>query len=380
MSVDLILIIVVIVLGFLSLGFLMFHLFKQRQSDQPEQLENLINQVFGMSSQKIAEQSKHILQSEKEAIHVDLENKQKVIEKLVNDLKTELKSRQEEIRLLEQDRVQKFGEITIAIDSHRKLTEKLETTTQQLAKVLSNNQTRGAWGERIIEDILQSNGLQEGIHFRKQSIMASSGLKPDIVLILPDNRFVAVDVKFPYSEIQKMAVAETQKAKEEHEKQFARDLKSKITKVAEYINPEDDTLDYSILFVPNEMVFSYINQKFPDLVDEAISQGVIIVSPFTFLVVARTVRESYRNFIMEGKLKEVIKHINSFTGEYVRFKDQFLKYGRSIETLKKSYDDMANTRFNQMDRKLAKIDESQQAGLLSGKTEAQLNILEESLE
>ena len=242
------------------------------------------------------------------------------------------------------------------IEEHRKLTKELETSTSQLSKVLSNNQTRGAWGERIIEDLLISQGLIEGVHYQRQTTLGTSNLKPDITLLLPNDRFVPVDVKFPYSEIQKMSTAETKKGKDEHLLQFKRDLKIKITKVAEYISPEQNTLDYAIMFVPNEMVFSFINQKFPELVDEALSKRVIIVSPFTFIIVARTVIESYRNFMLEDKLREVIGYIDSFTREWSKFKDQFEKYGRSIDTLGKSYQEITGTRFSVMDKKIKKIE------------------------
>ncbi len=354
MSTELILILLVIILGFVSLFiFLQQKLSKAANDDQ---VENLVHKVFSLSTTKIAEQSKQVLESEKENIKTDLENKQKIIEKLVKQLQEDIKTRQEEIRNVEKDRTKKFGQLATQLDEHRKLTKELETSTTQLAKVLSNNQTRGAWGERIIEDLLSSQGLVEGIHYVRQQTLGSSNLKPDITLLLPNERYVPVDVKFPYSEIQKMSLAETKKNKESHLKQFERDLKIKIKKVAEYISPEENTLDYAILFVPNEMVFSFINQKFPELVDDAIQRRVIIVSPFTFLIVARTVIESYRNFMLEDRLREVIKYIDAFTQEWRRFKDQFEKYGRSIDTLKRAYEDMSGTRFRQMERKIEQIE------------------------
>jgi DNA recombination protein RmuC len=354
MSIDLLLILGVIISGFISL-----YIFLQKklsnQSTQQE-VENLVHKVFSLSTSKIAEQSKQVLEGEKEVIKTDLDNKQKIMEGLVKQLQEDLAERQKEIRLIDKDRNQKFDKLATQIEEHRKLTKELETSTSQLSKVLSNNQTRGAWGERIIEDLLISQGLIEGVHYQRQTTLGTSNLKPDITLLLPNDRFVPVDVKFPYSEIQKMSTAETKKGKDEHLLQFKRDLKIKITKVAEYISPEQNTLDYAIMFVPNEMVFSFINQKFPELVDEALSKRVIIVSPFTFIIVARTVIESYRNFMLEDKLREVIGYIDSFTREWSKFKDQFEKYGRSIDTLGKSYQEITGTRFSVMDKKIKKIE------------------------
>jgi DNA recombination protein RmuC len=350
----LILLVLVVIAGFTWLYFGLRQMLVKQHDD--EDIEGLVNKIFGMSVPKIAAQSKQILSSEKEAIKTDLENKQKSIEKLVTNLQKDLEDRQKEIRGLEQDRVKKFSEITTTLTEHRKLTEDLKTSTQQLAKVLSNNQSRGEWGERIIEDLMQANGLVEGVHYLRQTQLGTSSMRPDITLLLPNKRNVAVDVKFPYQEIQKMSVAETKKSKADHLKQFKTDLKNKIDKVAEYISPENDTLDYAILFVPNEMVFSFTNQKFPELVDYAMGKRVIIVSPFTFLIVARTVMESYRNFMIGDKLKDVVKYVDDFVGEWSRFKDEFEKFGRSIDTLKIGYEKITTTRTKQMERKLDKIE------------------------
>lgn len=358
MSSEITLILIVIILGFVGLYFALRHMLSSRNEESD--LEGMVNKIFGMTVPKIAAQSKEILSSEKEAIKVDLENKQKTIEKLVSELQKDLQERQKEIRGLEQDRVKKFSEITTTLTEHRRLAEDLKLSTQQLASVLSNNQTRGAWGERIIEDLLQTSGLLEGTHYVRQTKQKNSDLKPDITLLLPDNRNVPVDVKFPYQAIQKMSQTEAKSEKQEYAKQFITDLKLKINKVAEYISSENDTLDYAILFVPNEMIFSFLNQKFPELIDLAMSKRVIIVSPFTFLIVASTVRESYRNFMIGGKLKKVVGYIDEFVTEWGKFRDEFEKFGRSIDTLSTGYEKITSTRTKQLERKIEKIENYRQ--------------------
>lgn len=320
-------------------------------------LEDMVHKVFGMAANEIAIQSKGILQGEKDVIKNDLANKQSMLEKMIKDLRQEMSEQQKEIRSIEKEQIDKISSVKTAVEEHRQLTKELKTSTEQLAKVLSNNQTRGAWGERIIEDLLKANGLQEGIHYLRQSKLGESSMKPDITLLLPDQRNVPVDVKFPYQEVQKMSMAENQSDKQAHMLQFKRDLKTKVDKVAAYISPENDTLDYAIMFVPNEALFSFINQKFPDIIDEALAKKVIVCSPFSFLIVARTVMESYRNFMVGKKIKEVIKHIDAFATEWLKFDEEFGKFGRSIETLAKNYETLSTTRKRQMEKKIAKIEQ-----------------------
>lgn len=352
MSLETGIVLFVVIVGFAVLFYTQRKMLAQQKG---EELEQLVNKVFGLSVQRVAEQSKSILMGEKEVISADLQHTKASIEKLVLQLHEDMKVRQEEIRLLEQDRVHKFAAISTALEQQKALTQDLKISTEQLSKVLSNNQERGAWGERIIEDLLLSHGLVEGTHYSRQRKLDNSTLKPDITLLLPDHKVVPVDVKFPYSEMQKLAEAETKSAQLEHLKQFEVDLKTKITKVAEYINPAFNTLDYAILFVPNEMVFSFINQKFPHIVEFSLRKRVLLVSPLTFLIVARTVAESYRNFMVGDKLREVIKHVDEFSMEWEKFYESFSKYGKQLKTLQDGYDELMGTRKRQMERKILQV-------------------------
>jgi DNA recombination protein RmuC len=355
---ELVLIIGVIVTGFAAVIYFLNQKLSHKATDQ--QTKDIVNQVYGEVADKVINQAKSILEGDKEAIYKDTENKRQAIEKLVNDLKKEIDERQLEIRKFESDRNKSYGEITKSIDEHRKITDKLQTSTEELSKVLSNNQTRGEWGERIIEDILQSAGLIEGTHYDKQKKLGDTTIIPDITLLLPQGRKVAIDVKFPYSEIQKLSQTDSKAQRQSHLNQFERDVKMKVNKVKEYINIDAGTLDYAIMFVPNEMLFSFINQQFPSIVDDAMSKKIIIVSPFTFLIVARTVIESYRNFMIENNLRKIITFIGQFIEEWQRFTGEFDKFDSKIAQLRETFDHIHTTRYKQMQRSINRIEEYRQ--------------------
>ena len=109
------------------------------------------------------------------------------------------------------------------------------------------------------------------------------------------------------------------------------------------------------MFVPNEMVFSFINQKLPEIIDYAISQRVLLVSPFTFLIVAKTVHESYKNFMVSDALRSAVATVEDFVGEWDTFKEQIAKYGRTIQTLQTDYDQLTGTRVRMLDKKVEKV-------------------------
>lgn len=355
-------VVLLIFIGFIGLYFALKQLLGQKSEQKA--LETLVEQVFGKSASLVAAQSREILRGEKDVIANSLNHQQKSIETMVDGIKRDLEKRQIEIRTLEQDRVKKFSELATSLESHRKLTDELSISTKKLSDVLSNNQARGEWGERIIEDLMQANGLMEGVHYQRQSLLGTTTLRPDIKLLLPDKRCICVDVKFPFSEIQKLADSDTKTQQQTHLLQFARNIKEKIDKVAVYIDPSSYTLDYAILFVPSEMIFSYVNQKLPDVVDYAFKKHVLLVSPFTFLMVARTALESYRNFMISDSLREAVVQVDEFVSEWGRFKEQFDKYGRTLRTLQGDYDLLTGTRVRQMERKIEKIENYRQGSIL----------------
>lgn len=352
-----IVIVLLIISGFALLFWFVAKKFSELQNSahQSQQLEEMVNKVFGMSAVQIAQQSKQILQAEKETIQTDLSNKQRSIEKIVEQLKNEIDERQKEIRSLEQDRNKTFASVREAISQHQEITKELKTTTDALAKVLSNNQVRGSWGERIIEDLLRSSGLLEGIHFIRQQKLGETTDRPDITLLLPNKRIVPIDVKFPYSEMTKMVQAESKAQKDIHIKQFENDIKSKIKKVSQYIKPDQDTLEVAILFVPNEMVFSFINQNYPDLFTEAMRQRVMIASPYSLLSIIRIILESHRSFMMESNLRTIVKHIGEFSKEWERFIGEFDKFGDSIAKMDQSYRQIRETRHKQLTQRISKV-------------------------
>lgn len=373
MSAEFIILILINVLAIGAVGFWLASKLKPTEADPEKErtvLRSLMNEVFGEMSNKVTEQSKQVLRGEQELIATNLKSKHAEIEKVVGELRRELNERQRQINELEQERTKQFSEVTTHIREHQKITQQLSEDTTKLRNILSNNQQRGQWGEYILDDILRTAGLIENVHYSKQAILGTTGVKPDITLLLPNNRKVCIDVKFPYSAVYKMADAETAETKVAAKRLFVQDVKAKVKQILErgYINPDADTMDYAILFVPNEMLFSFINQQAPEVIDLAMEKKVMIVSPFTFLIVARTMMESYRNFMIENNLKDIIQFISDFVEEWTRFEDEFGKFDDNLLKLRKSYDQIATTRYRRMRLRLDRIEEYRHGMLDTGET------------
>lgn len=354
---------VVLIVLFVVVLLVLVSFLRRVQLSSKNQVEELVDRIFGASANKITEHSRQLLASETSAIRVELETKHQQLSKLVKDVEVVMDKRQQELKILEKDRAEQFGSLVKQIESHQRVTEELRGHTEDLARALSSNQARGSWGERIIEDLLQANGLLEGVHYQLQKNIGNTDQRPDVKLLLPDNRVVPVDVKFPFAALQQWAASDDVTVKKNLLKQFSADVKKHIEKVATYIMPSEGTLDYVVLFVPNEAVFSFLNQKLPDLVDYALAKRVLITSPFTFLIVARTIIESYRNFLLGDTLRSVLDQIDGFLGEWEKYRQSVEKMGRAVETLHTSWRELGTTRAKQLQKRILKVQETGQVAL-----------------
>ena len=345
-------VLVSVLIGLLAGAGLVYFLVKKNQTNQ---VKDLVNQVFGQSAQVIAAQSKELLAGDRDLIGAKLDEKQRAFDSAIKLLHDALREQRKTVTDLELNQKQALSALTEQIKQQRQVTTDLNTSTTQLNAVLSSNQSRGGWGERILEDILQQNGMIEGLHYRRQAVLGQSELKPDITLMLPNDRVVPVDVKFPLSSLQRMTSAVGEKEKTLHSNQFRTDLKDKITQVEKYIRPDLNTFEYALLFVPNEGVFTFINQNYADVIDEAMSRRVLLVSPFSFLVVARTILEGYRAFQFGEKLRFVLSHLTAFEKEWETFATGFEKIGNTIATLQKNFETLTTTRYKALQKRTHKL-------------------------
>ncbi|MFH1444805.1 MAG: DNA recombination protein RmuC [Candidatus Peregrinibacteria bacterium] len=245
------------------------------------------------------------------------------------------------------------------LENAAKVIKELTETTGGLKTALAGNSERGQWGERMAEDVLRLSGLIEGINYIKQIKLGSAGSKPDFTFLLPKNMKLNMDVKFPFNNYKLYAEAKTEREREEHKKAFLKDVKNRIKEVQtrDYINPEDSTADYVLLFIPNEQIYTFINEIDRSLIDDALKAKTILCSPMTLYAVLAVIRQSIDNFSVEGKSQEMLTVFGAFRQQWEKFKDQMATVQSRFETVHKGFEELTSTRERQLDRQLTKIEE-----------------------
>ncbi len=244
-----------------------------------------------------------------------------------------------------------------AIEGLMKRTQDIGNDANNLAKALKNeSKTQGNWGELILENILEKSGLTEGEHYEKQSAIkdskgnsvfhdeTGSRLIPDIVVHYPDNKDLIID-----SKVSLTAFVDYCNAADESEKSIAlkRHLNSLRNHCKElqkknyssYIKSPRISLDYVIMFVPNESAMQLALYEDASLWREAFENGVFITSEQNLLALLRMIQLAWAQVKQARNQQEVFEAVNKLLDRVGEFIKRYEDLGKKIEYLKNSYDD-----------------------------------------
>lgn len=347
-------------LSVLIIGLFVYHRFFRSNHGR---FEEDARHALGGIIPELVKTTRDALQSERhdmqQAIHHDLKQHSDIFRDLTTSLRLEIDKRQREMHSMEEDRNKKYGELSQALTDYKSLTHELRNSTQQLNKILSNNQLRGSWGELQAVKIFEAAGMMEGTHYVKQrAITDHNDLRPDFTVFLPNKLELHIDVKFPLQSLQQAMQIENDHERQKVLLQFGRDIKERMNETGKYILPACNSVDYVILFVPSESVFEVINRQFPQIIDKAFSEKIILTSPHSLFAVVRIILESYMNFHYEQNLREILGYLQGVLTNFERFKIEFEDVGRALQTAQNRYTQISETRYKQISRATDRMKET----------------------
>jgi len=319
------------------------------------------------NSQEFLRLANESLSKQTQAGTGELESKKQLIEKTVEGMKTDLKKVEELVTTFEKDRDKKYGELTNQLKTTAETTSKLQDVTSKLQTALASTRIRGQWGERMAEDVLRLAGFIEGINYVKQKTLDLAMSRPDYTFLLPQDLKVNMDVKFPLDNYMKYVDEESESSKQGYREQFLKDVRQRVKEVTtrDYINPEENTVDYVLVFIPNEQVYCFVNECDRALIDDAMRNKVILCSPLTLYAILAVMRQAIDNFNLEKTASEILGLLGTFNKQWGAFKGSMERMGKRIEDAREEYIKLVSTRSNQLDRPLTKINNlRRQRGIL----------------
>lgn len=298
----------------------------------------------------------------REAIALDLDSKRSLIDQRLGTISDALAAQLGEVitmvQRLEGDRRHALGEVTERLNNAGEVISKLTAVTSSLREAIGSTRTRGQWGERMAEDVLRAAGFIEGVNYSKQATLIE-GTRPDFTFLLPKERTLNMDVKFPLDNYLRMLDAQNDMDRVRFKKDFLKDVRARMKEVTTraYIDPQQGTCDYALLFIPNESIYQFVHAEDAELLDAALRAQVVFCSPITLFAVLAVIRVAVDQFAMEKTSNEIVALIGAFHKQWGMFTESLERVGKRIEDAGREYETCAGTRRRMLERPLKKIEE-----------------------
>ncbi|MBS3734204.1 MAG: DNA recombination protein RmuC [Phycisphaerae bacterium] len=299
-----------------------------------------------------------------EATAAQLDGKKQLIDQSIKAANDRLEQVRRFLQRIEAERKQDFGKLSQSVAS-------LSTTTGELHRMLASSQRRGAWGERMAEDVLRLVGMVEGVNYAKQDERYATTGRPDFTFFLPNDLKCNMDVKFPLEHYKAYVDADGESARGRAAGELVAAVRRYIRDVSGrgYVDAAIPTVNYVIVFVPSEQLYAVVLASEPDLIDEALGRGVVLASPLTLYAMLAVVRQAAESANVMRTADEVLDLLGQFESQWQRYKEEQDKLGNQLETVRRTYDALRTTRTNTLEKPLVKIDELRQRRL-SGRDES----------
>jgi DNA recombination protein RmuC len=212
------------------------------------------------------------------------------------------------------DNLQKLNERLAVIDNAQKNITDLATQVTSLQSVLTNKQSRGAFGQGRMEAIVQ-DGLPKGAY--EFQFTLSNRTRPDCCIFMPDKRPLVIDAKFPLEGVTAFRDAKS----DDERKAAAQRLRTDVTKhfgdiADKYLIP-GETQEMALMFVPSESVYAEIHDGFDDIVQKAYRSRVVMVSPSLLMLAIQVVQQIQKDARMREAadvIRDEVGHLMNDVG------------------------------------------------------------------
>lgn len=242
------------------------------------------------------------------------------------------------------------------LENMMKHSAEAKQSADELARVFKHkSKVQGNWGERVLEELLDSQGLQCGIHYERECVIRDAAgnvvktdtggnLRPDVILHLDTTREVIIDSKVSLTAFMDYVNAENDDARQEALKLHIDSIQKHVKELSKkdyssYIQAPKQKMDYVIMFVPHTgALWTALNAQ-PDLWRKAMEMNVFIADEQTLFAALRMINLTWTQIKQAENHKEVYKLANEMIKRVGMFLKNYDAVGKALKNARDAYED-----------------------------------------
>jgi DNA recombination protein RmuC len=290
----------------------------------------------------------------------DLAQRHEAIKTLVEPLKQQLDTYQKNLQSSSAAQSSTLGEVRKQLEMLAQSNVTLAAETAQFRSVLKSSPARGKWGEETLRRVVEAAGMSAHCDFVEQKPGDENDKRPDLIVKLPGERVIIVDAKVPDFDFLNALDAADATKRADSLAAHAGKLKATIKALADRDYPREfaNALDYVVLFLPAESLFSAALEGDHDLIVWAAEKRILLATPASLIALLRSVSVSWQHHAQTANAQKIAEAAQEFYARVVKFTEHFEKIRAGLDRANSAFNDAAasfQTRVRPQGERLAEL-------------------------
>ena len=302
---------------------------------------DLANKSLQSNSETFLRLAEQKMSVQNERSKAELSEREKAVENLVRPIRDALQASQKQIEDLEKSRSEAYGSIRTQLQAMQADQKSLAQETQNLVKALRRPEVRGRWGEITLRRLVELAGMVEHCDFVEQVHTVGEGqvIRPDMIVRMPDQRELVVDVKTPLDAYLEAVEADDDAQRQLGLERHAKNVRAHIRMLSSkaYWDQFDESPEFVILFIPGDQFLSAALNQEPDLIEYALGQQIILATPTSFVALLKAVAYGWRQLALADNAKEIRVLAEDLYGRLGTFVTHMNRMGRQLASSVENY-------------------------------------------
>ena len=274
------------------------------------------------------------LDRDKQEAATALKERETAIESLIRPIREAIGKTEAQIQNIERERIDAFAGIRSQMELLTTGQHVLSRETRNLVTALRRPDVRGRWGEMTLKRLVELSGMSSYADFTEQQyqLTDAGAIRPDMIVHMPEQRDIVVDVKTPLDAYLAAVEAQTEDDRGRELKRHAQVVGARVRELAskQYWAQFEHSPDFVVLFLPGDQFLSAALQENPDLIDESLRQNVMLATPTSLVALLKTVALGWKQAAFAENAAEIRKLGEDMYKRLGVFADHLAKLGKSL--------------------------------------------------